>query len=82
MQFPAERPEFFDESFLYKVVDIFGIRAKGFKPHGVRLGARGNFDQRSQRLLQFGIGQNADRFEGNGPNRVHGDFVHKKTAIK
>src|SRR6267378_4134182 len=82
MQFPAERSEFFDESFFDEVVHVFGIGSEAFQPCNVRFRALGNFVERSQSLLHFSGGENADRFERSCPRAIHHYLVREETAIE
>src|SRR6266404_1071341 len=82
MQFPAERSEFFDESFFDEVVHIFGISSEAFQPCNVRFRALGNFVERSKSLLHFSGGENADRFERSCPRTIDRNLVRQEPTIK
>ena len=82
MQFPAERPEFFDQRFFDEVVHVFGVGAECLEPPGIRFRSRCNFVERSQRLPHLRGRENADRFKSPGPGAVHGNFVRQETTIK
>src|SRR5712664_3114197 len=82
MQFPAERSEFFDESFFDEVVHVFGIGSEAFQPGNVRFRAFGNFVERSKSLLHFRRGENADRLERFGPRAIDCNLVGQEPTIK
>ena len=82
MQFPAERPEFFDQRFFDKMVDVFGVRPEGIDPCGIGFGAIGNLVERSERLRYFCRRENADGFKGLGPNTIDRNFIRQKPAVE
>src|SRR5205807_10554983 len=82
VQFPAERPEFFDQRFFDEVVDVFGVGPERIDPCGIGFGAIGNFVEHSERLLYFRGRENADRLQSFGPGTVHGDLIRQETAIE
>ena len=82
MKFPAERAKFFNQRPFDEVVDIFSVGAEGIDPSRIGFGARGDFVEGCQSLLDFSGGEDADGFECFGPGSVHGNFVRQQAAIE
>ena len=82
VQFPAERPEFFNESFFDEVMHVLGFGAKCFQPCGIGLCARCNFVERRERLLHFCRRENADGLQGFGPGAVDSNLVRQEAPIE
>src|SRR6266849_1251306 len=82
MQFPAERPEFFDESFFNEVMHVLGCRAERFEPRGIRFGSLGNFVERRERLLHFRSSENADGLKRFRPRTIDRNLIRQETAIE
>src|SRR5229473_676545 len=82
MQFPAERPEFFDQRFFDEVVDVFGAGVEFFQPRGIRPGPLGNLVERRECLLHFCRSENADGLQSFSPGAIHGNLVRQETAIE
>ena len=82
MQFPPERSKFFDESFLDKVMDVFGVGTESIDLTGVGFCARGNLIQGPQSLQDFLGRENPARLESFGPGAVDRDLVGQEPAIE
>src|SRR6266581_3207101 len=82
VQFPAERPEFFNESFFDEVMHVLGGRAERFEPCRIRFGTLANFVERRERLLHFCRRENADGLQGVRPSAIDGDFIRQETAVE
>ena len=82
VEFPAERAKFFDQSFLYEMVNILGGGAKGFDPGVIPFRARGYFVESREGLPHFAGAENADGFKRPGPGAIHSDFIGQQPAIE
>src|SRR5260370_11395449 len=82
VQFPAERPELFDEGLFDEMVHVLSGRAERFEPGGIGLGAGGDFVERRERLLHFCRRENADGFKRLGPSAIDGNLIRQEPPIE
>src|SRR5713226_5282580 len=82
VQFPAKRPEFFNEGLFDKMMHVLGSGAERFEPRGFGLGAFCNFVERRQRLLYFCRCENADGLQSIRPGAINGNLIRQQTAVE
>src|SRR5260370_32467413 len=81
VQFPAERSQFFYESFFDEMVHVLGGCTKRFEPRAIRPSPLGNLFERPGRLLHFRSGENTEGVQSFSPRAIYGNFSMQETAI-